>query len=136
MIHCATRLQCTRLCKGTQWAYESAACKLHSPRSGFARTQDSTRINHCWDSANSGCFVERGRCTHHAKILSRSSLILYCIVPSVFYTAINCIMYQHFHDMTIGCYPNIISTFNETALIIATLVLTLYLNNISSPISA
>jgi hypothetical protein len=47
---------------------------LHSPRSGFARPQDSTRINHCHDSANSGCFVERGRCdrrwTQHAKIPS------------------------------------------------------------------
>jgi hypothetical protein len=40
--------------------------------------QDSTRINHCYDSANSGCFVERGRCdrrcTQHAKIPSGSSL--------------------------------------------------------------
>jgi hypothetical protein len=25
---------------------------VHSPRSGFARPQDSTRINHCYDSAN------------------------------------------------------------------------------------
>jgi hypothetical protein len=37
-------------------------CSVHSPRSGFARPQDSTRINHCSDSANSGCFVERERC--------------------------------------------------------------------------
>jgi hypothetical protein len=47
---------------------------LHSPRSGFSHPQDSTRINHCYDSANSGCFAERGRsdrrCTQHAKIPS------------------------------------------------------------------
>jgi hypothetical protein len=33
-----------------------------------------TLINHCYDRANSGCFVERGRCTQHAKIPSGSSL--------------------------------------------------------------
>jgi hypothetical protein len=37
---------------------------LHSPRSGFVRPH----FNHCYDSANSGCFVERGRCDQHAKI--------------------------------------------------------------------
>jgi hypothetical protein len=57
---------------------------LHSPRSGFPRPQDSTpRINHCYDSANSGCFVERGRCdrrcTQHAKIPSGSSLPFYAL---------------------------------------------------------
>jgi hypothetical protein len=35
----------------------------HSPRSGFAGPQNYF-----------GCFVERGRCTQHAKIPSRSSL--------------------------------------------------------------
>jgi hypothetical protein len=38
----------------------------------------STRINHCYDSANPSCFVERGHCdrhcTQHAKIPSGSSL--------------------------------------------------------------
>jgi hypothetical protein len=32
-----------------------------------------TLINHCYDSANSGCIVERGRCTQHAKMPSLTS---------------------------------------------------------------
>jgi hypothetical protein len=44
----------------------------------YTPSQDSTRINHCYDSANSGCFVKRGRCdrrcTQHTKIPSGSSL--------------------------------------------------------------
>jgi hypothetical protein len=27
---------------------KNASCNIHSPRSGFSRPQDSTRINHCW----------------------------------------------------------------------------------------
>jgi hypothetical protein len=59
---------------GTFIKLTSSYVTLHSPRSGFARPQDSTRINHCYDSANSGCFVKRGRCAQHAKIPSGSSL--------------------------------------------------------------
>jgi hypothetical protein len=42
-----------------------ACLGLHSPRK-------TTRINHCYDSRNSGCYVERGRCPQHAKIPSGS----------------------------------------------------------------
>jgi hypothetical protein len=57
------------------WNFCIRACtRSHSPRSGFSRPQDSTRINHCYNSANSSCFVERGRCAQHAKIPLGSSL--------------------------------------------------------------
>jgi hypothetical protein len=35
-------------------------CTVHSPRSGFSRSQDSTCINHCYDSANSGFSSKEG----------------------------------------------------------------------------
>jgi hypothetical protein len=39
---------------------------IHSPRSGFARPQNSTRINHCWDSANSAVLgMPKFRRGHH-----------------------------------------------------------------------
>jgi hypothetical protein len=35
---------------------------IHSPRSGFSRAQDSTRINHCYDSTNSGAELSTQKC--------------------------------------------------------------------------
>jgi hypothetical protein len=61
----------------TFYGFENAApWILHSPRSGFPRPQDSTRINraHCYDIAQIRCFDERLRCTQHAKIPLGSSL--------------------------------------------------------------
>jgi hypothetical protein len=50
----------------------------YTPLAVVSRARKTTRINHCYDSANSGSFVERGRCdrrcTQHAKIPSGSSL--------------------------------------------------------------
>jgi hypothetical protein len=67
-IHQNLRFKCCHLAK----LYSMCPTDVTLP------SQDSTRINHCYDSANSGCFVERGRCdrrcTQHAKIPSGSSL--------------------------------------------------------------
>jgi hypothetical protein len=55
-------------------------CINYTPLAVVFRTRKTPpqRINHCYDSANSGCFVERGCCdrccTQHAKIPSGSSL--------------------------------------------------------------
>jgi hypothetical protein len=49
----------------------------YTPLAVVSHARKTTRINHCYDSANSGCFVERGhcdrRCTRHAKIPSLTS---------------------------------------------------------------
>jgi hypothetical protein len=63
---------------------QPASPALHSPRSGFARSQDSTRINHCYDSANSGCFLSKQ--THDAS-QKRS-------FPSLDYTLSHNILYR------------------------------------------
>jgi hypothetical protein len=50
---------------------------VYTPLTVVSRAHKTTRINHCYNSANSGSFVERGccdrRCTQHAKIPSLTS---------------------------------------------------------------
>jgi hypothetical protein len=45
----------------------------YTPLAVVSRARKATRINHCYDSANFGYFVKRGRCTQHAKIPSLTS---------------------------------------------------------------
>jgi hypothetical protein len=65
----------------------------YTPLAVVSRARKTLRVsfNHCWDSANSGCFVERGRCdrlwTSHvfAWIWPNSDrwLVTHCTMPSI-----------------------------------------------------
>jgi hypothetical protein len=46
----------------------------YTPLAVVSCARKTTRINHCYDSANSGSFVERGRCAQHTKIPSLYAL--------------------------------------------------------------